>query len=140
MSELTYADLSTGREIFLPLTSERARIEGTTGNGHVRLLLLTGGEKGREITLPPSEVLTFWTAVPALVASPPSYAPDGSCGYHLTAGRVSGWVKVGNDGRTVYATLDRAPWLSVGSVESAAELTPTWVTDHADAILARFHR
>lgn len=140
MSELTYADLSTGREIFLSLTSERARIEGTTDNDHVRLLLLTGGQKGSEITLPPSEVLTFWTAVPALVARPPVYAPDGSRGYFLTTGRVSGWVKVGDDGRTVYATLDRAAWRSVGSVESAAELTREWVTDHADAILARFHR
>ncbi len=76
-----------------------------------------------------------------LTATPPSYAPDGSRGYFLSVtrgGHVSGWIHAGDDGRTVYATIDRAPRRRVGSVASPAELTPAWVAEHADEILRSF--
>jgi hypothetical protein len=76
-----------------------------------------------------------------VIAEPPSYAPDGSRGYFLAVtGRVrlTGWIRVGDDGRTLYSTIDRAPWRPVGTVTSPAELTPAWVTEHAAAILRPF--
>jgi hypothetical protein len=76
-----------------------------------------------------------------LTATAPSYAPDGSQGYHLNVSRgsrVSGWIHVGDDSRTVYATIDRAPWQHVGTVASPAELTPAWIAEHAAAILRPF--
>jgi hypothetical protein len=73
-----------------------------------------------------------------LTAELPDYAPDGSRGYCLTATRgwrMSGWIDVGTDGSTVYATIDRAPWRRVGTVASRAELTPAWIAEHAKPIL-----
>lgn len=81
------------------------------------------------------------TTETSLTAEPPSYAPDGSRGYFLSAtrgGRVTGWIHVGDDGSTVFATIDRAPWWRVGTVASPAELTPAWIAEHADAILRSF--
>ena len=75
----------------------------------------------------------------AITAEAPSYAPDGSRGYILTItgeSTVSGWIRVGDDGRTVYATVDHAPWKPVGSITTPTELTPSWVADHADNIVA----
>lgn len=76
-----------------------------------------------------------------LTAGAPSYAADGSHGYLLTVTngwRATGWIYTGDDGHTVYATVDRAPWQRVGTVASPAQLTPAWIADHADAILRRF--
>ena len=80
-----------------------------------------------------------------LTAVPPTYASDGSLGYLLKVtrngqpgGRVSGWIYVGDDGRTVYATLDQAPWCRVGTVGSPAELTPAWIARRTAAILRPF--
>lgn len=76
-----------------------------------------------------------------LTAEPPSYAPDGSHGYFLSVtrgSRVTGWIRVGDDSRTVYATLDRAAWQAVGTVAAPSELTPAWIAEHADAILRSF--
>jgi hypothetical protein len=76
-----------------------------------------------------------------LTAVAPHYATDGSRGYFLyvTRGRRAlGWIRVGDDNRTVYATLERAPWEPVGTVAAPAELTPTWIAEHADAILRPF--
>jgi hypothetical protein len=76
-----------------------------------------------------------------LIAEPPTYAPDGSRGYFLyvTGGRRAlGWIHIGDDSRTVYATIDRAPWQPVGTVVSPAELTPAWIAEHAAAILRPF--
>lgn len=76
-----------------------------------------------------------------LTVEPPRYALDGSSGYFLcvTGGRRAlGWIRVEEDGRTVFATLNRAPWEAVGTVASPAELTPGWVAEHAAAILRPF--
>ncbi|MGW4528893.1 hypothetical protein [Amycolatopsis sp. NPDC004378] len=76
-----------------------------------------------------------------LTAEPPRYAPDGSRGYFLsvTGGRrITGWIRVGDDSRTVYATLDRAPWQAVATVADPAELTSAWIAEHADAIVRPF--
>ncbi|MGJ6127128.1 hypothetical protein QN239_31575 [Mycolicibacterium sp. Y3] len=73
-----------------------------------------------------------------ITAEAPSYAPDGSRGYILTiagAAKLSGWIRVGDDGHTVLATVDHAPWKPVGTVDAPAELTPNWVKDHADSII-----
>ncbi|MCV7286004.1 hypothetical protein H7J87_11750 [Mycolicibacterium wolinskyi] len=79
-------------------------------------------------------------------AQAPSYAPDGSQGYCLTVTgerpasgwTVSGWIHVGDDGRTVYASIDGAPSQSVGTVASPAELTIDWIDRHADEIQRPF--
>lgn len=76
-----------------------------------------------------------------LTARAPEYARDGSQGYFLEArcpSRMTGWIHVAKDGRTVYATLDRTPWQNVGTVDSPAELTPAWITEHAAEILQTF--
>lgn len=75
-----------------------------------------------------------------LIAEPPHYALDGSRGYFLYVfGRSTlGWIQVGDDNRTVYATLNRAPWEPVGTVAAPAELTPSWITEHAVEILQPF--
>src|SRR3954451_20849856 len=76
-----------------------------------------------------------------LAAELPSYAPDGSQGYFLSVTRtahVGGWIYVAKDGRTVYATIGGAALRCIGTVTSPGELTPTWITEHADAILGAF--
>lgn len=78
---------------------------------------------------------------PTITATAPSYAPDGARGYSLTVAhgfRVTGWIRTGDDGSTVYATIDGAPWRSVGTVISPSALTPAWVAEHTDAILQPF--
>ncbi|SIC20043.1 hypothetical protein [Mycobacteroides abscessus] len=79
--------------------------------------------------------------MPTLAATAPSYAPDGSRGYHLAMtadGPASGWIYVADNGHAVYATIDRAPWRSVGNVAAPADLTPAWITENTDAILRQF--
>lgn len=79
-------------------------------------------------------------------AQAPEYAGDGSQGYHLvvtgerpaTSWTVSGWIRVGDDGRTVYASIDGAPSRPVGTVASPAELTIDWVEQHAEEIQRPF--
>lgn len=76
---------------------------------------------------------------PTVSAQAPSYAPDGSRGYILTIAAqttTTGWIRVGDDGHTVYATVDHAPWKPVGTVATPADLSPAWVHDHTDHILA----
>lgn len=79
-------------------------------------------------------------------AQAPSYAADGSQGYQLivtgerpaTGWTVSGWIRVGDNGRTVYASIDGAPSQPVGTVASPAELTIDWIDQHADEIQRPF--
>lgn len=77
------------------------------------------------------------TAIATVSAEAPSYAADGSRGYTLTITdgprHITGWIRIGDDGHTVYCTIDGAPWRPVGSVDNV--LTPAWVATHADAIL-----
>lgn len=81
-----------------------------------------------------------------ITAQAPSYATDGSQGYELTVagGRpatgwtVSGWIRVGDDGRTVYASIDGAGWRTVGMVASPADLTIEWIGQHTDEIQRQF--
>lgn len=77
---------------------------------------------------------------PTITAEAPSYAPDGSAGYLLTicnGYRLTGWIHVGDDGHTVYVSIDRESWRPVGTVTSPTELTPQWIAEHADAICSR---
>lgn len=79
--------------------------------------------------------------MPTITATAPTYAPDGSHGYHLAVtanGRASGWIYVADNGHTVYATIDRAPWRSVGTVATPADLSPDWITENTGAILHQF--
>lgn len=76
-----------------------------------------------------------------IVAEAPTYAPDGSHGYFLTVTngwRATGWIYTGDDGHTVYATIDRAPWRPVGTVTSPTELTAAWIAQHATTLLQAF--
>lgn len=77
-----------------------------------------------------------------LTVEAPVDALDGSRRYLLRivkgGGRVSGWIRVGDDGRSVYATIDRAAWQHVGTVAKPEELTPAWIAEHTEAILRPF--
>lgn len=77
-----------------------------------------------------------------ITAQAPSYATDGSHGFFLEAptasgNRVTGWIRTGDDARTVYASIDGGSWRGVGVVDSPAELTTAWIAEHADTILGR---
>ncbi|MFA4085250.1 hypothetical protein ONA92_26510 [Mycobacteroides salmoniphilum] len=79
--------------------------------------------------------------MPNITATAPSYAPDGSRGYHLAvtdSWRASGWIYVADNGHTVYATIDHALSRSVGIVAARTDLTPVWISENADAILHQF--
>ncbi|MFV8142267.1 hypothetical protein ACNQR7_32270 [Mycolicibacterium senegalense] len=81
------------------------------------------------------------TSGTTLTAQAPDYALDGSQGYLLAVSRgwrASGWIYVGDDGRTVRAAIDGAGWQQVGTVSTPSELTPDWVAEHAEAILRPF--
>ena len=80
-----------------------------------------------------------------LTATPPLYALDGSHGYHLilkrhNAGPIHGWIQVGTDNRTIWATLGGDSWRRVGGVVSPGDLTPEWIADHSQMILRRLNR
>lgn len=76
-----------------------------------------------------------------ITAQAPNYALDGSRGYALDITRgwhATGWIRTSDDGHTVYATIAGAPWRSVGTVTTPAELTPAWIADNSHAILQSF--
>ncbi len=81
-----------------------------------------------------------------ITAQAPSYATDGSQGYCLTVcgdrsttgWTASGWIRVGDDGRTVYATIGAAGWRRVGTVSSPGDLTTDWIAQHANEIQRPF--
>jgi hypothetical protein len=70
-----------------------------------------------------------------IIATAPDYAPEGSRGYHLeTATGIHGWANLGDDGRTVWATLNTEPYFVVGTVTDWTEFTPEWIAEHAEMI------
>lgn len=78
-----------------------------------------------------------------LEVTAPSYATDGSRGYHiclsdaLRGTKSHGWIQLMDDQSTVIATLNSNAWREVGTVPVQGVLTQDWVQDHKDHIDSR---